>query len=491
MNTVKLRQLYAARFGEEAASIRPIAAAGSARQYYRMSSADGQTVIGTVGNDVEENDAFCYLTRHFTAHKLPVPRLIAVSSDRRCYLQTDAGSLSLFDAITDGRNKGGEYSPEEVQMVERVVRLLPAMQFRAVADLDWNRCYPQPEMDERNVMFDLNYFKYCFLKPSGTTFNELRLEEAFHRFASQLLSDDGDKCFILRDCQARNVMLNADLEPCFIDYQGGRRGAFYYDLASLLWQSSARYPEPMRQRLINAYREAATEEHVLMPDEEQLHSRLKLFVLFRTLQVLGAYGYRGLFERKAHFIASISPALENLKGLLPEFARRHPYLCSVLGEMIEQRENDIATSLPVPREGRLTVTIWSFSYKHGLPDDTSGNGGGYVFDCRSTHNPGRHDQYRNLTGLDRQVMDFLEHDGEITSFLDSVCRLADFHVRRYLERSFTSLMFAFGCTGGQHRSVYSAQHLAEHLHRTFPVDIRLIHREQHITRHLLAQEEKK
>lgn len=129
----------------------------------------------------------------------------------------------------------------------------------------------------------------------------------------------------------------------------------------------------------------------------------------------------------------------------------------------------------------LTVTIYSFSFKKGIPEDNSGNGGGYVFDCRSTHNPGKYDEYKQLTGLDQPVIDFLEKDGEILEFLSSVYTLVDHHVARFLERGFEHLQVSFGCTGGQHRSVYSAQHTAEHIKEKFPtVSIELIHRERGI-----------
>jgi len=324
-------------------------------------------------------------------------------------------------------------------------------------------------------MFDLNYFKYCFLKPSGTDFHELLLEEDFRRLTADLLSEQADS-FMYRDFQARNVMVGDDSCLYLIDFQGGRKGPFYYDLASFLWQASARYPEELRQQLLDNYYEAASALHP-MPPRSHFDSRLRLFVFFRLLQVLGAYGFRGYFERKKHFIDSIPPALDNLRQILESQEFPYPHLNKTLNLLLEQK-----APLPPERNGEkhLVVRIYSFSYKKGIPEDESGNGGGYVFDCRSTNNPGRLPEYQQLTGLDAAVIKFLEDDSEILRFLDHVYQLADAHVERYIKRGFTSLMFSFGCTGGQHRSVYCAQHLAEHLHKRYGIEVHLCHREQNI-----------
>jgi hypothetical protein len=298
-------------------------------------------------------------------------------------------------------------------------------------------------------------------------------------------------------------MLDANGNPFFIDFQGGRRGPIYYDLASFLWQASARYPQALRQELTEVYCQSMDE--VLKAQGTSIFhfsfSAFHSFILFRLLQVLGAYGYRGYFERKKHFLDSIPPALDNLRELLKEEGScPYPELRKVL-EALTKSQDCISPSSPnvitplstregqggesvvgesVGGESALVVRVFSFSFKRGIPEDESGNGGGYVFDCRSTHNPGRYEPYKQLTGLDAPVIKFLEDDGEITTFLDSVYRLADAHVERYLQRGFTDLMFSFGCTGGQHRSVYSAQHLAEHLNKKYGVEVILTHREQGI-----------
>ena len=301
--------------------------------------------------------------------------------------------------------------------------------------------------------------------------------------------------FLYRDFQARNVMLDGEGNPWFIDFQGGRRGPFYYDVASFLWQASARYSDSLREMLIKEYYDSLS-SLAGVPAFDAFRERLRKFILFRTMQVLGAYGFRGYFERKQHFIASIPPAIENLRQLLKhDFP--YPYLMSVLREIVDLPRFQSPIAVDPSKQsvskydgsGPLVVRVFSFSYKKGIPADESGNGGGYVFDCRSTHNPGRYEEYKQLTGLDAPVVSFLENDGEILQFLESVYRLADHHVERYIKRGFTSLMFSFGCTGGRHRSVYSAQHLAEHIHEKYGVEVRICHREQGITSVLPRKED--
>ena len=495
----ELKQLYISTFNREPKSVEQLKGAGSNRQYYRFCDADGNSVIGAVGTSVEENEAFIYLSRHFTEKKLPVPEVYAVSEDRLRYIQQDLGTRSLFDAIADGRESGGKYNEEEIALLEKTVRQLPRIQVLGAEGLDWNVCYPQPAFDTQNVFFDLNYFKYCFLKATGIDFNEVKLEADFQAFAEDLVgSGAGDVCtFMYRDFQARNIMLDREGNPLFIDFQGGRRGPLCYDLASFLWQASARYPQSLREHLIDVYFEelqslCQAQSQSLCPTRSDFDKQLSSFVLFRLLQVLGAYGFRGYFERKQHFIDSIPPAIENLRELLAKHEFPYAYMISVLNKLAQSppltpsqgEDGTIRTATPPLWGGRegsapLTVRIFSFSFKKGIPQDPSGNGGGYVFDCRSTHNPGRYEPYKKITGLAPRVIKFLEDDGEIVTFLQSVYKLADFHIERYLQRGFTSLMFSFGCTGGQHRSVYSAQHLADRIRKKYPqVNVELCHREQ-------------
>ena len=518
----KLLELYHQWRGAHPRTTEKLAGAGSNRQYYRLTDEDGQSVIGCIGTSRDENHAFVYLARHFTKRQLPVPEVLAVSDDELRYLQTDLGTVSLFDAIRGGREAGGRYTLAEQELLKRTIRQLPNIQLRGARELDFTNCYPQPAFDTDSVLFDLNYFKYCFLKATELDFHELKLEADFRLMAKDLTQADDDQCFLYRDFQARNVMLVTTVngqeqtansqQPYFIDFQGGRRGPYYYDLASFLWQASAKYPHKLRRELVYEYYNAL-KQYTEVPTPHKFVERLSLFVLFRQLQVLGAYGFRGYFERKAHFIESIPPAIQNLRELLHDRSFPYPYLTDLLQRLTDlpqyQQIETTATRAdgykttdnnpykPHPQDGPATfskydaqgplvVRVFSFSYGKGIPEDESGNGGGYVFDCRSTHNPGRYEPYKKLTGLDEPVIRFLEDDGEILTFLDSVYKLADAHVRRYIQRGFTSLMFCFGCTGGQHRSVYSAQHLAEHLNRKFGIEVRICHREQAITQTLPA-----
>ena len=529
----KLRELYQQWSGAEPQQMEKLPGGGSNREYFRMISATGESVVGCVGTSRDENHAFVYLAQHFTKRQLPVPKILAVSDDELRYIQTDLGSVSLFDAIRGGREAGGRYTLKEQELLRRTIRELPNIQLRGFRELDFSNCYPQPAFDTDSVLFDLNYFKYCFLKATELDFHELKLEADFRLLAKDLTAADDEQCFLYRDFQARNVMLveNSELRtercdmsqggskgnhtsqfstlssPFFIDFQGGRKGPYYYDLASFLWQASAKYPYKVRRELVYEYYNAL-KMYTEVPSPHHFVDRLSLFVLFRQLQVLGAYGFRGYFERKQHFIESIPPAIQNLKELLNERNFPYPYLVRLLEQLTElpkfqqvqvtaaradgYKTTDNNPYKPHPQDGPATVSkydaqgplvvrVFSFSFGKGIPEDESGNGGGYVFDCRSTHNPGRYEPYKKLTGLDEPVIRFLEDDGEILTFLDSVYKLADAHVRRYIQRGFTSLMFCFGCTGGQHRSVYSAQHLAEHIHEKFGIEVRINHREQGIT----------
>jgi len=529
----KLLELYKQWSGAEPQNVEPLPGAGSNREYYRMADAEGHTVVGCIGTSRDENHAFVYLCGHFMRRQLPVPKILAVSNDELRYLQTDLGSVSLFDAIRGGREAGGRYTLKEQELLRRTIRELPNIQIRGARDLDFSNCYPQPVFNTDSVLFDLNYFKYCFLKATELDFHELKLEADFRLLAKDLTEAGDEQAFLYRDFQARNVMLTSpvpsgggesptdnmaaatssplgrsgEVHPYFIDFQGGRRGPYYYDLASFLWQASAKYPHKLRRELVYEYYNAL-KQFTEVPAPHAFVERLSLFVLFRQLQVLGAYGFRGYFERKAHFIESIPPAMHNIRELLSERNFPYPYLTDLLTRLAslpQYQQIEAAASRadgykttnrnpykPHPQDGPATfskydaqgplvVRVFSFSYGKGIPADESGNGGGYVFDCRSTHNPGRYEPYKQLTGLDEPVIRFLEDDGEILTFLDSVYKLADAHVRRYIQRGFTSLMFCFGCTGGQHRSVYSAQHLAEHIHEKFGIEVRICHREQNIT----------
>ena len=471
----QLESLFEKYTGEKMNELTALSASGSNRQYFRLKGEDC-TCIGVVGTSIDENRAFITMAQHFTEKGLPVPRVLIQSDDQMAYLQEDLGDTLLFDFIAEGR-KTGVFCEEEKDLLRKTMRLLPHVQVVGAQGFDFSVCYPQPEFNSRSILWDLNYFKYCFLKATGIEFQENRLEDDFNRFSELLLKNDS-ATFMYRDFQSRNVMVKAGL-PYFIDFQGGRKGPLYYDVASFLWQAKARYSDELREELIGIYLEEL--KNLLPVDEAEFRRQLKHFVLFRTLQVLGAYGFRGYFEKKPHFLQSIPYALENLKSLLADNNTPYPYLVQVLTEMCELKQfRDMAMRKP------LVVKVYSFSYKKGIPNDSTGNGGGFVFDCRAVNNPGKYERYAHFTGLDESVIRFLEEDGEILTFLNHARNLVDASVKRYKDRGFTSLMVSFGCTGGQHRSVYSAQKMAEHIHAKFGVEVQLVHREQNIEQNFSA-----
>lgn len=468
MITEELKSLYRTYTGSEAGDITELPSSGSNRRYFRLIGTP--TLIGVSGTSVEENKAFIYMASHFRKKGLPVPQVYAWSDDRSFYLQEDLGDTLLFNAIEKGR-KSSVFDEEERALLHKTIALLPSIQFAGADGFDFSRCHPQPEFNQRSILWDLNYFKYCFLKATGMEFQEDRLEDDFQKMSDTLLRNSS-ATFMYRDFQSRNVMVKNG-EPWLIDFQGGRKGPFYYDVASFLWQAKAKYPEELRNELLNDYIQALRK--YIPVDESYFFSQLRHFVLFRTLQVLGAYGFRGYFEKKPHFIQSVPFAIDNLRQLLRTDYPEYPYLCSVLRQLtgLKQFSDDM-------QKRTLEVKIVSFAYKKGIPNDPTGNGGGFIFDCRAINNPGKYERYNHFTGLDEPVIRFLEEDGEISRFLEHAYSLVDASVKRYLDRGFTNLMVCFGCTGGQHRSVYSAQHLAQHLNARFGVKVHLVHREQNI-----------
>lgn len=468
MITEELKSLYRTYTGSEAGDITELPSSGSNRRYFRLTGTPA--LIGVSGTSAEENKAFIYMASHFRKKGLPVPEVYAWSDDRAFYLQEDLGDTLLFNAIEKGR-KSSVFDEEERALLHKTIALLPSIQFAGADGFDFSQCHPQPEFNQRSILWDLNYFKYCFLKATGMEFQEDRLEDDFQKMSDTLLRNSS-ATFMYRDFQSRNVMVRNG-EPWLIDFQGGRKGPFYYDVASFLWQAKAKYPEDLRNELLNDYIQALRK--YIPVDESYFFSQLRHFVLFRTLQVLGAYGFRGYFEKKPHFIQSVPFAIDNLRQLLRADYPEYPYLCSVLRQLtgLKQFSDDM-------QKQTLEVKIVSFAYKKGIPNDPTGNGGGFVFDCRAINNPGKYERYNHFSGLDEPVVRFLEDDGEITLFLQHAYSLVDASVKRYLDRGFTNLMVCFGCTGGQHRSVYSAQHLAEHLNAQFGVKVHLVHREQNI-----------
>ncbi len=479
MDTTSLSKLYTELHGRLPEVVTELPSSGSNRRYFRLSDADGKdSVIGVIGTSVPENEAFIYMSKHFGEKDIPVPKVLAVSDDRMSYIQTDLGDMLLFKEIEKGRLTRS-FSSAEKDLLTKTISRLPDIQFAGADDMDFSVCYPAVSFDERSIMWDLNYFKYCFLKATGLEFSEDKLEDDFQTMAKVLMRSNTDT-FMYRDFQSRNVMI-VDGEPWFIDFQGGRKGPFYYDVASFLWQAKANIPDGLRHELLEVYLDSVRKYHPI--EREEFIANLRHFVLFRTLQVLGAYGFRGYFEKKPHFMQSVPFAIANLRALLHEPYAEYPYLNELLVKLVNMKQ----FTDELDRK-RLTVRVFSFAYKKGIPNDVTGNGGGYVFDCRAINNPGKYERYKPFTGLDSNVIRFLEDDGEVITFLDHCYALTDATIERYIERGFTNLMISYGCTGGQHRSVYCAQHTAEHIAKKYSVKVELIHREQNIEQTFKAHE---
>jgi aminoglycoside/choline kinase family phosphotransferase len=467
-----LSQLFKQWSGETPTLLLPLAPSGSDRIYYRLQSKN-RVAVGAYNPHQRENEAFLSFSRHCREKGLPVPEIYAEDLGQDVYLQEDLGSTTLYSYLL----QKGDYFPDYlVQIYKKVVEQLARLQVEGGDGLDFSKCFPRMDFDRQSILWDVNYCKYYFLKLAGIPFDEQALEEDAHRLADFLLTAD-TRHFMFRDFQTRNIMIKNG-EPYFIDYQGGRRGALQYDLASLLFQAKANIPEDIRDELLHHY--LHTLEGLIPVDREAFVDHYYGYVFVRSVQVLGAYGFRGLYERKEHFLQSIPFALRNVKWL---FDNRRvkvalPELQRVLEEIMASKQFEPFDKIRAS-SSLLTVSINSFSYKRGgIPEDTSGNGGGFVFVCRFIHNPGRYEPYKKLTGRDEPVINFLQHHSEMGHFLQDTFRIVDRAVEDYIERSFTHLQVNFGCTGGQHRSVYAADQLARHLKEKYGLRIRLQHIEQ-------------
>ena len=457
--------------------ILPIAESGSSRKYYRVKTSE-VSVIGTYNANVEENEAFFYLTEHFGKMHLPVPKLLAVNKERTCYLQSDNGDDTLFGHVQHAL-AAGKFDEQTVGLFKQTLEQLVRFQIEGHRGLDYSKVYPVPCFDKPSVMDDLDYFKYYFVKPHAEiVFNETRLKAEFNAFADVVCQAKND-FFMYRDFQSRNVMIDQD-KPCFIDYQGGRRGPLQYDVVSLLYQVKAQMPQNLRDELLGYYKQALTA--YLDPDSVDFDRYYPYFVYLRLLQVLGAYGFRGLIQKKAHFIESIPYALKELKTWNEKYPLdAYPELQSVILQVVPLLNKFTPHSSLLTPHSPLTVTVNSFSFKKGYPDDFSGNGGGFVFDCRALPNPGREPQFKTKTGRDWEVVEYLTEKPQTHVFLEHVKGIVGQSIDNYLERHFNNLMVSFGCTGGQHRSVFFAQSIADWIKATYPtVNVRLNHIEQKI-----------
>ncbi|HYV51294.1 MAG TPA: RNase adapter RapZ [Dongiaceae bacterium] len=462
------RDLYRRRYGVLPDRIATLHGDASNRRLFRVQGVPG-TVIGVHAPDPLENRAFLSFSRTFRAAGLPVPEIYGEDAEAGVYLEEDLGDATLFDTLVAGR-RDSALAPATIAVYREVLRLLPRFQIEAGQHIDYSVCYPRASFDHQSMLWDLNYFKYYFLKLAGVPFSEQALEDDFELFAERLLTAPREH-FLYRDFQSRNIMVR-DGKPWFIDYQGGRRGALQYDVASILFDAKADLPFELRGVLLEEYLQAA--EAMAPLDRGAFMALYPLFAYVRIFQALGAYGLRGYYERKARFLQSIPYAIRNLERLSIEAPL--PANLPALGGVVRWLVGSSALRQIGNAPLTLTVRVSSFSYRDGFPTDYSGHGGGWVFDCRFLPNPGREERFAALTGRDPAVVAFLEVEPAVGAFLDKVKALADDAVDNYRGRNFTDLSVAFGCTGGRHRSVYCAERLAEHLRgRGVAVEVR--HRE--------------
>jgi len=462
--------LFRNRFYEEVVEEEILPPSGSYREYFRLKSFHYKA-IGTWNEDEKENRAFIEFSKHFKACGINVPEIYDYDLTKGIYLQEDLGDLTLFQLSIDIRQLEG-FSQKIIDVYRKVIRELPKIQIIAGKDINYDYCYPRKYFDRQSMMWDLNYFKYYFLKLAKISFNEQLLEDDFVTFTDYLLKAESG-FFMFRDFQSRNIMIR-DGEPWFIDYQGGRQGPLQYDLASLLFDGKADIPQGIREELLTVYFDELEKIHPV--DRKAFMQYFYGFVLIRIMQAMGAYGFRGFYEKKEHFLKSIPFALENLNIVLDkaEFPISMPELIKVLRSL---QKSEYLHKIAL-KETKLTILITSFSFKQGIPNDPSGNGGGFVFDCRALNNPGKYVEYKTVNGKDESVIKFFEENGEMEKFLIPIFNLIDQSVEKYLEWKFTHLMVSFGCTGGQHRSVYSAERMASHLREKYPVTVVIQHREQ-------------
>ena len=455
-----LKKLFEQRFQVQVEHAEPLQGdlGASGRKIIRLTGGK-QTAIGILHDVREENVAFIEFSRHFRRHDLPVPEIYAEDVDEGAYIEEDLGDTTLFEFLSKNRS-GENVGPEVVDAYRKAVAVLPRFQVEAGRDLDYSVCYPRDSFDRQSIAWDLNYFKYYFLRLAAIPFNEQALENDFDRLTNFLLSANHDY-FLYRDFQSRNIMLQ-DGKPFFLDYQGGRKGALHYDIASLLYDSKADLKPELRQELLNHYLDNLGRFLEFHRDEFMHHYYAYVYV--RIMRAMGAYGFRGFFERKTHFLQSVPYALKNVRWLLhnAELPIQTPTLMDAFRNMLRSEKLQRISSETSEQE-KMVVRIFSFSFHHGLPSDESGNGGGFVFDMRSLPNPGREERYKNLTGKDKPVIDYLTQYDSVHQYLANVTSLIDASVSNYQSRGFKDLMVSFGCTGGQHRSVYFAEQLAKHL----------------------------
>jgi aminoglycoside/choline kinase family phosphotransferase len=468
-DTQILEKLFEAHFGVRADTVSIIPMSGSDRRYYRLIK--GKTsAIGTFNQNIAENNSFYYFTDLFRKHEINVPEIYKTGKDRRYYLQQDLGNTTLFDELN---NKG--FTEEVKDLYRRSLEQLAKLQWIAGRGVDYNQCFGTKIFDEKAISADFLYFKYYFADLQKVVYDKTELIDDIEEISKDL-GRIQPKMLMFRDFQSRNIMLYDD-KVFFIDYQGCMQGPPQYDIASLLWQAKAKLPQKWKDELLNSYITSLNNLPMAKVDEMYLRKGYSQFVMLRLVQVLGAYGFRGLLERKPHFISSISPALKNLEGFLNDNPQipNYPKLRGLLEKVSSKDIQKQYETVQAKEDAKLKIIINSFSYKKGIPKDASSNGGGFVFDCRGILNPGRIEAYKKLSGLDEMVQYYLLTETQMPSFLEHINALTDISVTDYLQRDFESLQINFGCTGGQHRSVFAAEKLAKHIKSKYNLKVEVNH----------------
>jgi len=488
-----LKKLFEQHFQSPPEQILPLQGdlGASGRKIIRL-SAQKHRAIGVLYNVHEENVAFLEFSKHFRRHGLPVPEIYAEDLSHGAYLEEDLGDTTLYEFLTKNRT-GENIAPQTVEAYRKAAAALPRFQVEASRDLNYKVCYPIASFDRQSIAWDLNYFKYYFLRLAGIPFHEQALEDDFSRLTEFLLAAPRDY-FLYRDFQSRNIMLR-DGDPYFVDYQGGRKGALQYDIASLLFDAKADLPPALRQQLLDHYLDSLS-NYIALDRAAFLH-HYYAYVYVRVMQALGAYGFRGFYERKPHFLQSVPYAMKNVRWLLhsAELPIALPTLTTAFQDMLasEKLQTVTATTPQIvateklssepaekrasisPKPQTLTVQVFSFSFHQGLPKDETGNGGGFIFDARALPNPGREERYKSLTGKDAPVIDYLNQEETVHQFLTGALSLVDASIANYQHRHFQNLMVSFGCTGGQHRSVFLAEQLAHRLRQRSNIKIVIRH----------------
>ena len=460
-----IRKLFTDTFNCPIDNMQLLKASGSNRKYYRITYGN-QTIIGAHNDDRKENEAFLGFTQHFLSKGFAVPEIYAEDLNNNVYLISDLGDTTLYDFLSQQRNGMLEFSSDLLHYYQQALNGLLEIQLSGGQGLNFDLCYPRSAFDEQSIQWDLNYFKYYFLKLAKIPFNEQLLENDFNTLTQYLLQADSSY-FLYRDFQSRNIMIR-DKKVYFIDYQGGRKGALQYDVASLLYDGKAGIPQVVRESLLNYYIEHLAQKKPQLA--QNFREYYYAFVFVRIMQAMGSYGFRGFYEKKTHFLQSIPYALNNLKWLIDnvKLPIEIPTLWKIFASLID------APSLKQFSQPKLNVSIHSFAFHHQHPVDKSGNGGGFIFDCRCLPNPGRYDEYKKCNGNDQNVIDFLEEKPQIAVYFEHVKAIVDMAIKNYMERSFSNLSISFGCTGGQHRSVYFANKLAEYLQK-YDIHIQVKH----------------